>query len=78
MYVYRLSYLRRMIQQLQTAILERELLTACSRPAGSLGLRSGVHSALPSALEAAEGLFLATVFSTFFWSLLIFTIARWH
>jgi hypothetical protein len=76
--VYQFNYLRRFIRYFQTAILERELLTACSRPLGSLGLRSGLRSALPSALDAAEGLFLATIFSTIFWSLLIFTIARWH
>lgn len=61
-------HLRRFIQQHRRAALESELIAACRRPAVSLGLCS--------ALEAAEGLFLATVFSTFFWSLLIFTIAR--
>jgi hypothetical protein len=85
-YVYPFSHLRRFIQHFQTAILERELIAACSRTAGSLGLRhglraglrNGLRSALPPALDAAEGLFLATIFSTFFWSLLIFTISRWH
>jgi hypothetical protein len=62
------SHLRRFIQQHQTAVLERELVAACRRPHLSL---SG-HSAL----DAAEALFLASVFSTFFWSLLIFTIAH--
>jgi hypothetical protein len=77
MYVHQFNHLRRFIQQFQTAILERELLAAC-RPLVSLSVRSGVRSALPSALDAAEGLFLATVFSTVFWALLIFTIARRH
>jgi hypothetical protein len=78
LYVQHFSYLRRIVHQFRTAILERELLAACSRPVGSLGLRSGLRSALPPALDAAEGLFLATIFSTVFWALLIFTIAHWH
>ncbi len=65
------SHMRRFIRQHQTAVLERELVAACSRR-----LSLGVRSALPSALDAVEGLFLATILSTFFWSLLIFIAHR--
>jgi hypothetical protein len=66
-YVGPFSHLRRFIQHRQTAVLERELFAACSRHV-SLDVRS--------ALDAAEGLFLATIFSSFFWSLLILTFVH--
>lgn len=58
--------LRRFIQQQHTTALQRELVAACSRR-----LSLGVRSALPSALEAAEGFFFASVVATILWSLLI-------
>jgi hypothetical protein len=67
MYVGPFNHLRRFIRHRQTAVLQRELFAACSRH---------VSPVVRSALEAAEGLFLATIVSTFFWSLLIFTFAH--
>jgi len=75
--VLQFSYLRRILEQRQTDTLERELIAACRCPLGSLGLRAGLRSALHSDLDAAEGLFLASLISTVIWSLLIFTIACW-
>jgi hypothetical protein len=67
LYVGPFSHLRRLIQHRQTAVLERELYAACGRHV-SLGVRS--------ALDAAEGLLLATIFSSFFWSLLILSFVH--
>ncbi len=72
LHVGQFSHLRRFIQQHQLAALQRELVASCSRR-----ISLSVRSALPSALEAAEGFFFASIISTFFWSLLIFAIASW-
>ena len=63
------SHLRRFIQQHQLAALQRELVAACSRR-----VPLGVRSAMPSALEAAEGFFFASIVSTILWSLLILIV----
>jgi hypothetical protein len=66
-----LKQLCRSIQQFRAASLERELIAACHRPIiTSLELHS--------ALQAAEGLFLASIISTTFWSVLIFTLFCCH
>jgi hypothetical protein len=60
--------LRGSIQQFWTASLERDLIAACHRPIA--------FPASHSALEAAEGIFLAAVVSTFFWSLFLFALSH--
>jgi hypothetical protein len=74
--------LHRSIQRLRMAALERELIAACRRPVLSLALRStglrssGIPSTSRSTLDAAEGFFLASAASTFFWSALLFLLSR--
>lgn len=69
------SYLRSIIRQHQAGVLERELRAACCQSLGShSGLRSTLRSPMPSALEAAEGFFYASIVSTILWSLLILIV----
>lgn len=85
--MFHFEQLRRSIRQHRTAALEQELIAACSRPLLTPGrpsglpseLRSGLRSGLPSSahspLDAAEGLFLASILATFFWSALFLVLA---
>ena len=62
------SQLRRAVRRFEANALEREFLAVCARNA--------VFSRTRNAVGAAEGLFLASIFSTFLWSLILFTISR--
>jgi hypothetical protein len=63
-----LNRLRQSLQRLERAAFERDLRASCGRPSV---LRHAVHT-----LDAAEGLFTATILSLILWSLILFTVSH--
>ena len=65
-----LRQLRRSIQRLRTARDKRALVASCAAPV--------TFPQAHSPLAAFEGLFIASLLSTIFWSALTFTIFHLH